>query len=180
MSDPPPLEHGPLDALLRCLDEESSDNDDENMEDIPVPMHDESQQDQEEEHSQHPSFQVQDDLQQQTPSNQSQTPRRRRRGTLANYFSSPTARQQRLKISPCMFCDAVKDVHSLRDHLERSSNCRHLYFSLLHVSSTDGVMCKTFKCLFCNEGGNYLRSHLNSSNACFNGYCIKFKVTTIK
>lgn len=160
MSDPPPLEHGPLDALLRCLSEEysSSDDNDDNMEEAPVII----------------------DLQRQTPSNQSQTPRRRRRGTLANYFSSPTARQQRLKNSPCMFCDAIKDVHSLRDHLERSSNCRHLYFSLLHVSSIDGIMCKTFKCLFCNDGGNYLRSHLNSSNACFNGYCTKFNVTTIK
>ena len=113
------------------------------------------------------------------PLESQQTPRRRR-GILANYFSSPTARQQRKKSSPCMFCNSNNDVFSLGEHLERSSNCKYCYFSLLHVSSIDGVIAKTFTCMFCPNGGNYLKPHLNSSNACLEAYFAKFNVSTIK
>ena len=246
MTDPQPIQHGPLDALLRCLESDaessdSSENDDHDAEvptdenqmfrcktaaeDMAVPLEEKSinssgiglgmclhklftdslqeaqdfgaerfdwedDNDDQANTVQGDSDDAQDDDQMnedgghlvQSPVHltQSQPTPKRRRGILSNYFSSPTAKQLKMKSSPCMFCNSKETVLSLREHLDRSSNCKYCYFSLLHVSCIDGVLAKTFTCMFCARGGNYLKSHLTSSNVCLEAYYAKFNVTTIK
>ena len=181
-----PLNHGPLDALIQCLesDEEVYDDDGgggggregggggggdgDGVVDLSVTDGD---------------TRTQADTVSLEPSQVTEVPPAPRRvpsRTITRYLSSPHARRERVKQSPCMFCPEHKDVLTLRDHLEASVLCRTNYYSLLKVNSIDGIMLKTYVCMFCQDAGSTLKTHLRSSNVCFQSFRERFNVDTIE
>ena len=170
-----PLNHGPLNALIQCLESDESDEEDTNNagsgggDGDPSVIDGDTQ------------TQAQADTEpSQIPVPVPPAPRRVPSRTITRYLSSPHARRERVKQSPCMFCPEHKDVHTLRDHLEASVLCRTNYYSLLKVNSIDGIMLKTYVCMFCQDAGASLKTHLRSSNVCFQSFSEKFNVDTIE
>ena len=93
---------------------------------------------------------------------------------------SPKRKRQRLRSDHCKFCEETCSRESLYAHLRQSVSCRNDYFSYLNVTKLDAVICLLFRCLFCNDGPARLATHLRSSPGCFNSYCTKFGVGTIR
>ena len=93
---------------------------------------------------------------------------------------SPVKKRQKLKQSHCKYCDQNCTRLNLQDHLMESEECRACYFEDLNVSKVEAVLCQLFSCIFCPEQFYHLTSHLSSSPACLQMYCVKFSVNTIR
>ena len=93
---------------------------------------------------------------------------------------SPVQKRQKLKHSHCKYCDRICTRLTLEDHLLGSEECRGCYFEDLNVSKIEAVLCQLFSCIFCPEQFYHLTSHLSSSPACLQMYCVKFSVNTVR
>ena len=189
------LNHGPLNALIEGL-ESMEDSDRYDVDGDGVPSHDVHDADEDDSSGGGHGDAADDDpneqeleaadgtvanIGEQSPIRENPpTPRRVPSRTISRYLSSPHARRERVKQSPCMFCVENKDVLTLRDHLESSILCRTNYYSLLHVNSIDAVLSKTYVCIFCPDVGASLKTHLRTSNDCFQAYTEKFNVDSLE
>ena len=104
-------------------------------------------------------------------------PRRRRR---LHGPSSSSVRRKKIKSQPCSFCNRYKDFSTLEDHLQDSEYCRNLYMRYLKVSTLDGVLLKTFDCLFCPTKFSRLSDHLRTHPDCKERYTRKYNIKDIK
>lgn len=94
--------------------------------------------------------------------------------------SSPFRKRPRLRTGHCKFCEQICSRGELEAHLGLSESCKEAYFSHLKVTKIDAVMCILYRCLFCNDGPARLSSHLSSSPSCYNDYCTKFEVNSVR
>ena len=186
-----PLNHGPLNALIECLESIQSDEeevdagggggDGDDIDDGGGEDRDGDREEVGDGEGDDIDLNVPDvDTPTRANTEVPATPRRVPSRTITRYLSSPHARRERVKQSPCMFCVEHKDVFTLRDHLERSVLCRTNYYSLLKVNSIDGILLKNYVCLFCEDAGASLKTHLRSSNGCFQSFSEKLNVDTIE
>ena len=111
-------------------------------------------------------------------------PRRRRR--LSNDEENPQPdiqpdiQQNRVKYSPCCHCQIECDVTNLEDHLLNSNNCRNLYMKSLGVTTVDGILMRTFDCIFCDAKFCKLTDHLRMSAVCQDRYFQRLGVDNLK
>ena len=104
-------------------------------------------------------------------------PRRRRR---LNENSQNDDQQARIKDSPCSFCQLNLDVTNLEEHLQNSNNCRSLYLKWLKVTTVDGILMRTFDCIFCDAKFCKLTDHLRVSINCKDRYFERLGIDNIK
>ena len=93
---------------------------------------------------------------------------------------NPHPKRQRLRSNHCKYCEEPCTRESLEAHLENSERCRNNYFDSLKVTNVDAVLCLLFRCIFCNDGPARLASHLTSSPGCYNSYCARFRVGSLR
>ena len=107
-------------------------------------------------------------------------PRRRRR--LDNHDTNPRGNVEhyRVKNRPCCFCQLDLDVRTFENHIQGSDICRSLYMSWLGVSSIDGVLLKTFNCIFCPAKCYKLTDHLLNAPECKNRYFQRLDVDNLR
>ena len=106
-------------------------------------------------------------------------PHRRRR---LNDPLNPPANVEltRVKDSLCFFCPLNLDVTNFEAHMQLSDDCRNLYMKLLVVDTIDGIMTKTFDCIFCPARFCKLSDHLRGSPACRDRYFQRMGVDNLK
>ena len=107
-------------------------------------------------------------------------PRRRRRHDPPVNPQDVNVEQQRVKNSLCCFCPLNLDVTNFEDHIQESENCRRLYMKLLKVSTVDGILIKTFDCIFCPARFYKLYDHLRNSVDCRDSYFNRYQVNNLK
>ena len=95
-------------------------------------------------------------------------------------LSSASARKKIRKPDHCQFCNSFLDVMTLRAHLEEKEDCFNLYRRMLHLKTIDAILSSLFTCLYCQTTDAQLASHLKSHNQCFQRYCQKLNVTSIR
>ena len=107
-------------------------------------------------------------------------PRRRRR--LNDPVTNPQGNVEhfRVKNRPCCFCQLNLDVTNFENHLQGSVHCRRLYMSWLKVSSVEGILLKTFDCIFCQARCYKLTNHLINAPDCRNRYFQRLDVDNLK
>ena len=104
-----------------------------------------------------------------------------RRNNLARtIISSTSARRKMKKPEHCHFCPSFNDITNLGDHLAENELCFNLYSRMTHLKSIDAILSSLFTCIFCPTNDGQLASHLKSHNQCFQRYCQKFDVTTVR
>ena len=106
--------------------------------------------------------------------------RRRRHDPPVNPQDDVHVNEQRVKNSPCCFCELNLDVTNFEDHIQGSENCRSLYMKLLKVSTVDGILLKTFDCIFCLAKFYKLSDHLRNSADCRDRYFDRYQVHNLK
>ena len=104
-------------------------------------------------------------------------PRRRRR---PNTPTSSSVKRKKVKANPCSFCNHIKDVFSLEDHLKENDYCKNLYMRYHKVSTIDAVLIKVFDCIFCPAKFCKITDHLKTHQPCKDAYFEKFGVNEIK
>ena len=104
----------------------------------------------------------------------------RRASSIQSYISSPSAK--RFKTSHCHFCkQSIIEADQFELHLRSSDTCSSLYKRKLKVRSIESVLVLTFYCLFCKNGGpKKFPHHLEQSTECFNSYCQRYNVGSIR
>ena len=106
-------------------------------------------------------------------------PRRRRRRN-----DPPTnphyVEQNRVKNTPCCFCQLNLDVTNFEDHLQGSEICRNLYKKLHGVSTVNGILLKTYDCFYCPAKFYKLFDHLRNSAGCRDRYFERLGVDNLK
>ena len=107
-------------------------------------------------------------------------PRRRRRLTNPPQDPHVSVEQRRVKNSPCGFCPLNLDVTNFENHIQDSDICRNLYKKLFGVSTVDGILMKTFDCLFCPARFYKLYDHLCTSAECRIKYFERLGVDNLK
>ena len=110
--------------------------------------------------------------------NVSQSPPRRRRRLSPSLEAS--VEQKRIKNSPCSFCNLSKNVTNFEEHIQNSDYCRNLYMKLHRVSTVDGILIKTFDCIFCPAKIYRLTDHLSNAADCRARYFQRFHVDVLK
>ena len=95
-------------------------------------------------------------------------------------LSSASARRKIRKAEHCKFCNSFNGPMDLRAHLEEREDCFILYSRLMHLKTADGLLSSLFTCLFCSTNDAQLASHLRSHNQCYQRYCEKLDVTSIR
>ena len=95
-------------------------------------------------------------------------------------ISSTSARRKMKKPENCHFCASYNDVTNLGDHLAENESCFNLYSRMTHLKKLDAILSSLFTCIFCPTNDGQLASHLKSHNHCFQRYCEKFRVTTVR
>ena len=107
-------------------------------------------------------------------------PCRRRRLTNPPQNSQESVEQKRVKNSPCCFCQLNLDVTNFENHILDSEICRNLYKKLFGVTTVDGILVKTFDCLFCPARFFKLFDHLGNSAECRLKYFERLGVDNLK
>ena len=110
------------------------------------------------------------------------SPPRRRRRLLLNDEANPQPdiQQNRVKLSPCSYCQLDLDVTNFEEHLLNSNICRSLYMKSLGVATVDGILMRTFDCIFCPAKFCKLTDHLRMSAACKDRYFQRLGVDNLK
>lgn len=93
---------------------------------------------------------------------------------------NPLPKRQRLRSNHCKYCEEACSRENLGAHLDQSERCRRNYFDALKVTNIDAVLLLIFQCLYCNDGPARLSSHLSSSPGCYNSYCARFGVGSLR
>ena len=95
-------------------------------------------------------------------------------------LSSASARRKIRKADHCKFCNSFNGPMDLRAHLEEREDCFILYCRMMHYKTPDALLSSLFTCLFCSTNDAQLASHLKSHNQCYQRYCEKFDVKSIR
>ena len=99
---------------------------------------------------------------------------------LCHHPASPVRKRPRLKTNHCKYCEEVCNKENLEAHLNDCEDCKTSYFRDLKVTKVDAVLCLLFKCLFCESGPAKLSLHLATSQDCYDNYCTKFGVGSVR
>ena len=96
------------------------------------------------------------------------------------YMSSSSAKRRITKDDHCNFCHLHLNKTNLEAHLSSSDSCKILYLRRAHLKTVPAVMVTSFGCLYCDRPFNKLQVHLRNTPDCRDQYFTRFSVDSVE